>query len=74
MTFFHNQKCKFDYPVITMGTFDGVHRGHQKILATALSRAEVSGGDVVVLTYYHHPLETIHRKTFPYLLTEQKQK
>ena len=74
MTFLKKQECKFNYPVLTMGTFDGVHLGHQSLFKELKKRAELANGEAIVLTYYHHPLETIHRKTFPYLLTEKDKK
>jgi riboflavin kinase/FMN adenylyltransferase len=57
-----------------MGTFDGVHLGHQKLLQELKHISQKKGGDAVVITYYHHPLETIHKSTFPYLLTEKEKK
>ena len=74
MKYFKNQKCNFIYPVITMGTFDGVHLGHQKLLQELKSKAREHRGEAVVITYYHHPLELIHKSTFPYLLTEKEKK
>ncbi len=41
--------------VVTSGTFDGVHRGHQTILARLTEIARISGGESVVLTYWPHP-------------------
>jgi riboflavin kinase / FMN adenylyltransferase len=43
------------HAVVTSGTFDGVHRGHQKILARLTEVARNSGGQSVVLTYWPHP-------------------
>ena len=74
MSYFKNQNCTFDKPVVTMGTFDGVHLGHQKILQALQKKAQEVKGQSIVISYYHHPLETIHRKTFPYLLTERNLK
>jgi len=73
MTFL-SEPCTFFHPIVTMGTFDGVHLGHQALLKKLRQRADETGGEAVVITYLHHPLETIHRKTFPYLLTPQKKK
>jgi riboflavin kinase/FMN adenylyltransferase len=70
MDYFHQQNCQFIRPVITMGTFDGVHLGHQKLIKELVARARAIAGEAVVITYYHHPLETIYRNPFPYLLTE----
>lgn len=74
MKYFKDQKCDFKNPVITMGTFDGVHLGHIKILEQVIKKAKENNTRSVVLTYYNHPLETIHKKTFPYLLTERSKK
>jgi riboflavin kinase/FMN adenylyltransferase len=42
-------------PVVTIGNFDGVHRGHQALIGGAVARAEVEGGTPVVLTFDPHP-------------------
>lgn len=42
-------------PVVTIGTFDGVHLGHQKILQTLKDEAESVQGESVLLTFYPHP-------------------
>lgn len=62
------------YPVITMGTFDGVHLGHQKLLQKVVSRARKMNGESVVITYYHHPKETLTDSLTSYLLTEKEKK
>ncbi|WP_035561525.1 bifunctional riboflavin kinase/FAD synthetase [Hymenobacter sp. IS2118] len=41
--------------VVTSGTFDGVHVGHQRILARLREVARASGGPSVVITYWPHP-------------------
>ena len=41
--------------VVTSGTFDGVHLGHQRILARLCEVARASGGPAVVITYWPHP-------------------
>ncbi|MCR5889001.1 bifunctional riboflavin kinase/FAD synthetase [Hymenobacter sp. J193] len=41
--------------VVTSGTFDGVHLGHQKILQRLLEVARQSGGPAVVITFWPHP-------------------
>jgi len=42
-------------PIITIGTFDGVHIGHQKILDAIVKKAKVLGGESVLLTFSPHP-------------------
>ncbi len=41
--------------VVTSGTFDGVHIGHQKILARLKKIAETTNGETVLITYWPHP-------------------
>lgn len=41
--------------VVTIGTFDGVHMGHRKILNKVIAEAEVRNEESVVLTFYPHP-------------------
>lgn len=41
--------------VVTIGTFDGVHQGHQKILDRVVSRARTEGLTSVLLTFFPHP-------------------
>lgn len=43
------------HPVLTIGTFDGVHIGHQKIIEHLNAEAKVLGGESVLLTFYPHP-------------------
>lgn len=42
-------------PVLTIGTFDGVHVGHQKIIQRLNEEAEKIGGESVLFTFYPHP-------------------
>ena len=44
-----------DYAVVTSGTFDGVHIGHQKILGRLKEIAEKFNGETVVITLWPHP-------------------
>ncbi|MFZ0283079.1 MAG: bifunctional riboflavin kinase/FAD synthetase [Bacteroidales bacterium] len=46
---------KFNNPVVTLGTFDGVHRGHRELLQALVSAANRSGGESVVVTFSPHP-------------------
>ncbi|MFD2998847.1 bifunctional riboflavin kinase/FAD synthetase [Pontibacter toksunensis] len=50
-----NDFPQLSYPVVTSGTFDGVHIGHQKILKRVMERARQSNGQSVVITYWPHP-------------------
>ena len=41
--------------VVTIGTFDGVHMGHRKIISKITELAKASGGESVILTFFPHP-------------------
>jgi riboflavin kinase/FMN adenylyltransferase len=51
--------------VLTLGNFDGVHLGHQAILAAVVQRARASGGRAVVLTFEPHPLAVLAPERAP---------
>lgn len=46
---------KLNNAVVTIGTFDGVHYGHQKIIKRLCELAKSSGGESVILTFFPHP-------------------
>jgi riboflavin kinase / FMN adenylyltransferase len=50
---------KLENAVVTSGTFDGVHLGHQKILNRLNKVAELTNGQSVVITFYPHPRSVI---------------
>lgn len=60
--------------VITVGTFDGVHRGHQDVLATLVRHAEARRLPSVVVTFDPHPLEVVNPAAAPPLLTLTNEK
>jgi riboflavin kinase/FMN adenylyltransferase len=47
-------------PVVTIGTFDGLHLGHQAILAQMKKTAQSIGGETVVVTFYPHPRQVLN--------------
>ena len=57
--------------VVTIGVFDGVHRGHQVIIGAAVARAHAVGLPSVVLTFDPHPSEVVRPGTHPPLLSGQ---
>lgn len=59
-----NLKKKFNTPVITIGNFDGIHLGHQKILKDVKRRSSELKGDSIVYTFEPHPLNILfpHKK------------
>ena len=50
---------KLENAVVTSGTFDGVHLGHQKILSRLNQVADLTNGQSVVITFYPHPRSVI---------------
>ncbi len=55
--------------VLTVGTFDGVHRGHWAVLEEIARRARESGRTSVLVTFEPHPLEVVNPQAAPPLLT-----
>jgi riboflavin kinase/FMN adenylyltransferase len=54
---------------IAAGFFDGVHRGHQRVIGAALDRARAGGGSAWALTLDPHPLKILAPEKAPLLLT-----
>ena len=48
--------------VVTIGTFDGVHLGHRKIISRLCELASEQNGESVVLTFFPHPRMVLHPK------------
>ena len=47
--------------VITIGTFDGLHRGHWKIMNRVIEESGRLGGESIVMTFRNHPIEVIKK-------------
>jgi riboflavin kinase/FMN adenylyltransferase len=60
--------------VVTIGNFDGVHLGHQKILAGVLERARATDLLAAVLTFYPHPARILRPEAAPPLLSTLPQR
>ncbi len=61
-------------PVVTVGTFDGVHVGHQKIIARMVEEARKINGETVLLTFYPHPRLVLHSdsKSLKFINTRER--
>jgi len=55
--------------VVTVGTFDSLHRGHQRVLAEVVARARDRGFTSVLVLCDPHPLEVVNPAAAPKLLT-----
>lgn len=58
-----------DTSVVTVGTFDGVHRGHQAILDYLFQRADERGGPSTLISFDPHPRSVVHGADVPLLTT-----
>jgi riboflavin kinase/FMN adenylyltransferase len=56
-------------PALTIGNFDGVHAGHQRILASVVEAARAAGGTAVAMTFHPHPARVLGREAPPLLTT-----
>lgn len=52
-------------PIVTWGVFDGVHRGHRKVLETVLGWARAEGVSAVAATFDRHPAQVLTGKPVP---------
>ena len=60
--------------VVTIGVFDGVHRGHQAIIGHTVERSKELGLAAVVVTFDPHPSEVVRPGSHPAILTEAARK
>lgn len=77
MLIVHDAWLSRDLPrrvVATIGNFDGVHRGHLRILEEVQTRAERLGLTSAVVTFEPHPLEVLHPETAPSRITTSAQR
>ncbi len=60
--------------VISIGAYDGVHLGHQAVIAEVRRRAAETGARSVVVTFDRHPASVVRPESAPRLLTDLDQK
>jgi riboflavin kinase/FMN adenylyltransferase len=73
--FYHlNDLPAFRNPVITIGSFDGVHHGHKVILSEVVKAAKAVDGESILITFEPHPRKIIHPEQPLGLLTSPEQK
>jgi riboflavin kinase/FMN adenylyltransferase len=59
---------------LTIGSFDGVHRGHQEVINKLKTEAHKHEALAVVLTFFPHPATVISGRDFPFYLTTPEDK
>lgn len=69
-----NNLPTFNKAVVTIGTFDGVHTGHKKILQQLQQEAKSVGGETVVITFNPHPRNIVGDTSGVKLLTTLQEK
>src|SRR4030043_1394524 len=69
-----NFKRSVRNPVVTLGNFDGVHLGHQKIFQRVKEEASKVHGEGMVITFEPHPLKVLVPEKFLPLLTPFRKK
>ena len=61
-------------PVVTVGSFDGIHLGHRSILDTVVTRARARDGTATVVTFDPHPRKVLAPDRAPRLLSTREQR
>lgn len=64
----------FVRPAVTVGSFDGVHRGHRALVGRLVAEARAVGGESIVMTFEPHPRITLGRAEGLRLLTTLDEK
>ena len=59
---------KYPQPVVALGMFDGVHRGHATVIRHAVDKAQEIGGTSLVFTFSNHPLTVINPDAAPLMI------
>lgn len=65
----NSEKFSIKNPVITTGTFDGLHLGHQKVISHTINIAREKNGTPVILTFWPHPRLVLGKGDFNLLNT-----
>jgi riboflavin kinase/FMN adenylyltransferase len=66
--------ARWTHPVLALGNFDGVHRGHRKILDRVRRGASERGASAIVMTFDPHPPRVVRPDKAPPLLMTSAQK
>lgn len=59
---------------LTIGSFDGVHRGHQEVINRLTAGAHSGGSPAVVLTFFPHPAIVLGKREEPFYLTAPEER
>jgi riboflavin kinase / FMN adenylyltransferase len=64
----------FGPSVVTLGNFDGVHRGHRAVLGAVVEQARATGARAVAVTFEPHPVAVLHPGRAPQLIAGPEQR
>lgn len=64
----------FRHPAVTVGSYDGVHRGHRSLIERLVAEARAAGGESIVMTFEPHPRIALGRAEGLRLLTTLDEK
>ncbi|WP_422667102.1 bifunctional riboflavin kinase/FAD synthetase [Buchnera aphidicola] len=70
----HNLKKKFFHSIVTIGNFDGIHLGHQKIFSSACEIRKKNNIPIILILFEPQPLEFLKIKPLPKRLTILREK
>lgn len=73
-SFDFGQGAKSRRSVVTIGAYDGVHRGHQAVIEQVRQQAQIFDARSVVVTFDRHPASIVRPESAPLLLTDLDQK
>lgn len=65
---------QFRNSVLTIGTFDGVHCGHQQIIEALKKEAQQINGETIIITFYPHPRKIVYPDVPLQLINTQEEK
>lgn len=63
------EQVKIENAILTIGTFDGVHLGHRKVIEQVVQKAQSQMAKSVVLTFFPHPAIVLSKRATPAYLT-----
>lgn len=72
--FYDLKKISLEGSLVTIGSFDGVHIGHQQIIHSLVDQAHRAGKPAVVVTFFPHPQLVLKDESRPYYLTMPEQR
>ncbi|MBZ4684002.1 MAG: riboflavin kinase / adenylyltransferase [Fusobacteriaceae bacterium] len=69
-----NYKKDYKNVCLALGTFDGIHKGHKKLIKSAVECARKNDGTAVVMTFSEHPKKVFHNENRRILINNEKEK